>query len=91
MFIIVGIFFGSNVFQYFALLFQFMHVFFIFTVRPLVEEFYQNAKVIINLLMFTEFLLIVLGNLYFSIGEAIFNYYSASKYIVARDTLFLLI
>lgn len=59
--------------------------------RPLVLEFYQNAKFIVNLLIFTEYLLIVLGNLYFSIGEAIFNYYSASKYIIARDTLFLLI
>ena len=88
---LAGIFFCDSLFQYVALLLEFMHIFYLFAVRPLCQRFYLNTKVVCRLFLFTTYLLIVIGNLYFSLGEVTFNYASASRYIVARDTVYLIV
>lgn len=68
-----------------------MHLFYTFTVRPFKQEFYLNIKMICRLLFFAEYLIIVLGVLYFSITPVTYNYYFAQKFVVARDSVFIVV
>ena len=85
---VVLFFFWSAMFQYMVLLLEFAHIFLIFTLRPFKEEFYLNMKVVCRLIFLTWYILIVLGNLYFSLGQIVFNYGPVSSFILARDILF---
>lgn len=51
----------------------------------------MNIYFIARLLAFVVYGTIVLGDIYFSLGEATFNYSSAKYFIVVRDILFLII
>ena len=86
--LIVLFFFWSAMFQYMVVFLEFAHIFMIFTLRPFKEEFYLNTKVVCRLIFLTWYILIVLGNLYFSLGPIVFNYGPVSSYILARDILF---
>lgn len=66
--IIAVLFFWTELFQYLMLLVEFLHIFMIFTFRPFKEEFYLNTKVVCRLIFLSEYILIVLGNLYFNMS-----------------------
>lgn len=72
--LLIFVFFWTNIFQYFALLIEFLHIFYIFTFRPFSDEFFLNTKVVCRLFFFIEFIIVVLGNLYYSLGAATLNY-----------------
>ncbi len=48
-------------------------------------------SVICRLLFLAEYIFIVLGNLYYSMGEITFNYYTVYSLVAARDYTFLAI
>lgn len=51
----------------------------------------MNTSVITRLLMFMFYGLVVLGNLYFSLGTVTVNYHSVKSFLNARDAIFLVI
>jgi hypothetical protein len=87
--LIVLAYFWDALFMYLVILIEFSLLFLIFTIRPFYEEFYMNIKVISRVLFLTEYLFIVLGKLYYSMGTVTFNYHSVTSFIIARDAIFL--
>lgn len=51
----------------------------------------MNISVISRLFMFLFYGIVVLGNLYYSLGTITVNYQSTKNFLYARDTIFLLI
>ena len=59
--------------------------------EPFTEEFYLNVKIISRILFFAEYLLIVLGELYFSIDKITFNYFTAKTFVLFKVWLMMAI
>lgn len=89
MIVIACCFFTGDIFQFLAILIEFAHIFFIFTFRPFREEFYTNLKTITRLFFLVEYIFIVLGNVYFSIGGILYNYDTIISFLTARVAIFL--
>jgi len=51
----------------------------------------MNLSVISRLLVFIFYVIVVLGNLYFSMGDITFNYSIIKAYLLARSIIFILI
>ena len=51
----------------------------------------MNIYFISRLLTFIVFMVIVLGEIYFSLGALTFNYTPAEEFLVVRDAIFLLV
>ena len=79
--LIVGLFFWDGGFEVSVLLLEFADIFYIFTFRPFKQEMYTNIVVIIRLLMFLFYGVVVLGNLYYSVGNITMNYNSTKIFL----------
>jgi hypothetical protein len=87
--LVVGVFFTGTTFEYLIIFLEFCSLYYLFTIRPYKEELYMNIYFISRLLTFMVYGLIVLGDIYFSLGEATFNYSAAHSFLMVRDVLFL--
>lgn len=87
--LIALLFYWDNGFEISIFLLEFTNIFYIFTIRPFKIEAYMNIAVIVRLLMFIFYGLVILGNLYYSLGSITFNYESTKTFLTIRDILFL--
>lgn len=88
--ILAILFYWGNGFELMVIVFEFIDIFYIFTIRPFKKQVYINLAVICKLMMFIFYGFVVLGNLYFSLGSITITYISVKKYLYARDIIFLL-
>lgn len=51
----------------------------------------MNFAIVCRLFMFSFYMLVMLGNLYFSIGDITFNYQSVKRYLLARNIIFMFV
>lgn len=65
---VVAVFFSGAVFGYLAIFLEFSCLYYLFTIRPFKDELYMNLYFISRLLAFIVYGLIVLGEMYFSLG-----------------------
>jgi hypothetical protein len=84
-------YFWSAMFMYLVLFIEFIQLLLIVTIRPFSQEFYMNVKIICRLLFLTEYIVIVLGNLYYSMGEVVFNSFSVTTSVVGRASIFVVL
>jgi hypothetical protein len=89
--LISGLFFWGDGFEVMVFLLEFANIFYIFTTRPFKFEIYMNTSVIIRLFMFIFYALVVLGNLYYSLGASTINYQAVKGFLNVRDAVFLVI
>lgn len=68
---------------------EFSSLYYLFTIRPFKEELYTNIYFLSRLLTFVVYVIIVMGDIYFSLGDATFNYAAAKNFLTIRDTIFL--
>jgi hypothetical protein len=87
--LIVVVYFWSSVFMYLLLLIEFLFLFMIVTIRPFSHEFYMNVKIVCRLLFLTLYIFMVVGNLYYSMGDLLFNSNTVASFLVARASIFL--
>jgi hypothetical protein len=88
---LVLLFFWSDGFPAIVLLMEFANILLIFTVRPYRYEVYMNVAVVCRVLLFAFYIILVVGNLYFTLGHQTLNYNAFKAYLVARDIVFLAI
>jgi hypothetical protein len=87
----VFIFFWSSGFEVSIFLLEFATIFYVFTVRPYKADIYLNSAVLCRLLVFYFYGSVILGNLYFSLGDITINYILVKKYVQTTLVVFLII
>lgn len=87
--LLASLFYWEVGFEGLILMLEFVNIFYIFTARPYKEEIFLNMTILCRLLMFIFYILVMLGNLYFSLGDITMNFQSVKKYLVIRDSIFL--
>jgi hypothetical protein len=89
--LIAALFFVDEGFEVIVLILELVAIFYIFTTQPFKYEIYTNIVVIIRLLIFVFYGLIVLGNLYYSVGRTTVNFQLVKNFLYVRDGIFLVI
>jgi hypothetical protein len=83
------IFFWGDGFEVVIFLLEFITILYVFTIKPYKSEIYLYSAVICRLLLFCFYGVVILGNLYFALGNVTLKYQVVQSYLNSTTGIFL--